>query len=152
MARFIVRLTGPAQGSMCLKVGSTLTKGELTKRHADGWFSPRNPFMPELAQRTPTTIREFMSKSEEFINAEETIRAFTELAEWAKMANKLKDHPQAEGSRGRKPPPKSRGSLQAVSVDLACGVHINQRSGHGSVDTNSWQSVIQTDETNEVRS
>jgi hypothetical protein len=66
---------------MCLKVGSTLTKGELTKGHADGWFSPWNPFMPKSAQRTPTTIQEFMSKSEEFINAEETIRAFTEQAE-----------------------------------------------------------------------
>jgi lysyl-tRNA synthetase class II len=60
--------------------------------------------MPKLAQKTQTTIQEFVSKFEEFINAEETIRAFTKQAERAKMTNKLKDPPQAEGSGGENRP------------------------------------------------
>jgi hypothetical protein len=36
--------------------------------------------MDELAQRTPSTLQEFMDKVEELMNAKDTIRAFAKQA------------------------------------------------------------------------
>lgn len=42
-----------------------------------GGIWPKNPFMDELARKTPTTLREFMDWADEFINAEDTLKALT---------------------------------------------------------------------------
>lgn len=59
-----------------------------------GEIWPCNPFMSKLARRIPTIIQEFMSKVEEFINDEETVRAFMEQAERAEMTNKKGKDPR----------------------------------------------------------
>lgn len=45
---------------------------------------PRNPFMVEIARRTPTTLREFMDQADGFINAKDTLEAPT-ASHWTKM-------------------------------------------------------------------
>ncbi|XP_040994292.1 uncharacterized protein LOC121240834 [Juglans microcarpa x Juglans regia] len=42
-----------------------------------GGIWPLNPFMYEIARKTPTTLREFMDRAGEFINAEDTLEALT---------------------------------------------------------------------------
>lgn len=54
-------------------------KGVLLALLSGIW--PHNPFVADLAQKTPATIQKFTDKAGEFINVEETIRAFTEHVE-----------------------------------------------------------------------
>ncbi|KAF5468932.1 hypothetical protein F2P56_013040 [Juglans regia] len=42
-----------------------------------GGIWPCNPFMTEIAQRTPTLLREFMDHADGFINAEDMLLALT---------------------------------------------------------------------------
>lgn len=44
-----------------------------------GWVWPRSPFMAELARRTPLILREFMDKADDYINAENTLKALVAL-------------------------------------------------------------------------
>lgn len=39
---------------------------------------PLFQFMPELARRTPMTLREFLDQADNFINAEDALRVLTE--------------------------------------------------------------------------
>lgn len=43
-----------------------------------GGVWPQSLFMAELAWKTPMTLQEFMVKAKEFMNTEDTIRAFIE--------------------------------------------------------------------------
>jgi lysyl-tRNA synthetase class II len=48
----------------------------------------------ELSRKTPASISNFMVKAEEFINADETIKAFTEQADWVdRLDQRRKDQP-----------------------------------------------------------
>lgn len=38
---------------------------------------PLSPFMAEIARRTPGTLRDFMDRTDNFVNAKDTLRAFT---------------------------------------------------------------------------
>lgn len=42
-----------------------------------GGVWPRNPFMAELAQETPSTLQEFMDNADDFANVEDNLIALT---------------------------------------------------------------------------
>ncbi|KAF5452054.1 hypothetical protein F2P56_027092 [Juglans regia] len=42
-----------------------------------GGIWPRNPFMTEIARKTPSTLREFMDRADCYINREDTLQALT---------------------------------------------------------------------------
>ncbi|XP_040999521.1 uncharacterized protein LOC121245565 [Juglans microcarpa x Juglans regia] len=49
-----------------------------------GGIWPRNPFMPEIARKTPTKLRESMDWADRFINAEDTLEALM-ASQWFEM-------------------------------------------------------------------
>jgi len=57
-----------------------------------GEIWPHSPFMAKLARRTPTTISNFGTKAEEFINVEKTIKAFAEQANQTKGPDCKRKH------------------------------------------------------------
>lgn len=42
-----------------------------------GGIWPRSPLMIKLVRKTPVTLREFMDKADDFVNAEDTLWALT---------------------------------------------------------------------------
>lgn len=44
-----------------------------------GGIWPRNSFMTELARKTPSALREFMGKVDDYVNVEATLQALLEL-------------------------------------------------------------------------
>ncbi|KAF5471057.1 hypothetical protein F2P56_011529 [Juglans regia] len=43
-----------------------------------GGIWPRSPFMAKLARKTPSTLREFMDRAYNFVNAEDTLQALVD--------------------------------------------------------------------------
>ncbi|XP_042951892.1 uncharacterized protein LOC122289031 [Carya illinoinensis] len=43
-----------------------------------GGLWPHSPFMAELARRTPSTLREFMDKADDFVNTDDTLQALVD--------------------------------------------------------------------------
>jgi hypothetical protein len=58
----------------------------------------KGPFVLELAKKTPTTLREFMEKAEEFINQEEMVRMYAERDAKPKEQAKKKEFRKGEGA------------------------------------------------------
>ncbi|KAG7956370.1 hypothetical protein I3843_11G120800 [Carya illinoinensis] len=52
-----------------------------------GGIWPRSPFMAELARRTPSTLREFMNRADDFVNVKYTLQA---------LVNPRRDEQRAE--------------------------------------------------------
>lgn len=50
---------------------------KITLAALRGGIWPINPFMAELTKKTPTTLREFMDRANDIVNAEDTFRALT---------------------------------------------------------------------------
>ncbi|XP_040988981.1 uncharacterized protein LOC121236604 [Juglans microcarpa x Juglans regia] len=44
-----------------------------------GEIWPRNPFMAELDRKTPSTLREFLDRADDFVNPENTLKGLVEL-------------------------------------------------------------------------
>ncbi|XP_035545937.1 uncharacterized protein LOC118348424 [Juglans regia] len=83
-----------------------LTRFNKTKMTADDQYEkimlaallggvwPRHPFMAELARKTPSILREFMDRTDDFVNAEDTLIALTtqqERSEWEHKGGQKKD-------------------------------------------------------------
>jgi ribonuclease HI len=66
----------------------------------------KGPFVLELAKKTPTTLREFMEKAEEFINQEEMMRMYAERDSKPKEQVKKKEFSRGEGAPNRGKGPK----------------------------------------------
>ncbi|XP_042944579.1 uncharacterized protein LOC122278456 [Carya illinoinensis] len=67
---------------------------------------PHSPFMAELARRTPSTLREFMDRADDFVNAEDTLQALvnpckedTQVERRNKWANKKSNPSRQEKAR-----------------------------------------------------
>ncbi|XP_042973107.1 uncharacterized protein LOC122304911 [Carya illinoinensis] len=72
-----------------------------------GGMWPRNPFMARIAQRTPTTLREFMDQADGFINAKDTLEILTtsrrsEMERWSKWIKKRLDKKEVTAVKGEK--------------------------------------------------
>ncbi|XP_042942590.1 uncharacterized protein LOC122276745 [Carya illinoinensis] len=52
--------------------------GKITLATLLGGVWPRSPFMAELARRTPSTLREFMDRADDFVNAEDTLQVLVD--------------------------------------------------------------------------
>lgn len=47
-----------------------------------GGIWPLSPLMVELARKTPSTLREFMDRVDNFVNAEDTLQALVDSRKW----------------------------------------------------------------------
>ncbi|XP_041019355.1 uncharacterized protein LOC121261165 [Juglans microcarpa x Juglans regia] len=77
-----------------------------------GGVWPRRPFMAELAKKTPSMLREFMDRVDDFVNAEDTLIALTThdegRGEWEPGGSQGKDK---EGVRRQEESNRTRGMI-----------------------------------------
>lgn len=106
-----------------------------------GGIWPRNPFMAEIARRTPTTLREFMNQANRFINAEDTLEVLT-TPRWS-VIEQVDQKPAGQrghsregkkgGTRceekGRSPSPTTRGTLCSLEFGSGRGARIGPTGG-----------------------
>lgn len=80
-----------------------------------GGIWPRSPFMTKLARKTPSNLREFMDKADDFINAKETrdevrsqkLKQYEGQEDWVKPSR---------GAAGKAPHSGARGSASSTII------------------------------------
>lgn len=76
-----------------------------------GWVWPHNFFIKALARRTPSTMQQFMDKVVEFMNAEDTIKAFTDQSQrGSNNSDKKKERAMVWGAWSSEPTEEGRGA------------------------------------------
>lgn len=90
-----------------------------------GGIWPQNPFMVEIARRTPTTLRKFLDRADIFFNVEDTFEALMapprsemEQANW-KIVGQTESHGCEGGKRGALDTKKKR----EATTRSCCGPH-----------------------------
>jgi hypothetical protein len=83
--------------SLIIWLDSTKKNSLLTTQMKGHTASPSErdmalqPFMEKVARKLPQHLEELMVKAEEFINTEETIKAFTKQAKYEKSPKRMKE-------------------------------------------------------------